>query len=752
MKHYGDITKLSGYDLPIVDVITGGSPCQDLSVAGKRAGLAGERSGLFMEQIRIVKEMREHDRQSRRSDGRADEYIRPRYMVWENVPGAFSSNGGKDFQAVLEETAKVAEGDARIPGFEGKWPSAGCIMGNGWSIAWRVHDAQFWGVPQRRKRIALVADFGGDTAPEILFERKSVSRDIAPGGKEGEGTSGDAERCVGTSGIIGFNRERCGAVTMDDAMPTLQAAAGESGNNQPMVCQPMEPIVLDTNQNDASIHQDGKCNTLPAATGMGGGYVPMVALSFQERAGKPGGEKGILIQDEHVGCLSTLNNQSVCALTTEVTPKVDNDGVAFSLRSRDYKDPQSVCCFEPGAASRVGGHVYEDDVAGTIRANAGDNQQAIVYGISSYDSNSMKSNNPKSGIYEAETARTLDLNGGSPACNQGGMAVVCLEGNGVRPSHYGDGYAESEIMYTMNTTERHAVCVENHPADSRVKICDDGKVQALTSRMETGGGNVPMVMETYQKTTGSLCASGYDKLGTQEAANDMYVVQSSWNGSQISPTLTANNAGGSQRMPDKENFNAVLSYGLDRAAFNQGQNAQYNFAVDEEKIGTQVAKGPGAVASFYPQMKAESQCFREDDVSNTLVNGTNPGFQNGVCTPVVRRLTPLECERLQGYPDGWTDIGEWVDSTGKKHKDADSPRYKALGNSIALPFWSWMAGRMVRNLRPGCTMASLFDGIGGFPFVFLGWGCEPVWASEIEEFPIAVTKLRFPEVDENADE
>lgn len=116
---------------------------------------------------------------------------------------------------------------------------------------------------------------------------------------------------------------------------------------------------------------------------------------------------------------------------------------------------------------------------------------------------------------------------------------------------------------------------------------------------------------------------------------------------------------------------------------------------------------------------------------------------------VVRRLTPLECERLQGYPDGWTDIGEWIDTKGKKHKDADSPRYKALGNSIALPFWQWMAERMTNTLKDDGiedpTMASLFDGIGGFPLVYSRCGVEPIWASEIEEFPIAVTKKHFGE-------
>ena len=177
MKHYGDITKLSGYDLPIVDVITGGSPCQDLSIAGNRAGLQGERSGLFMEQIRIVKEMRERDK----ADGRADEFIRPRYMVWENVQGAYSSNKGRDFQAVLTEIVRIKEPtapDVPMPD-KGKWSKSGCLYDElgGWSIAWRLHDAQFWGVPQRRKRIALVADFGGMCAPEVLFERKSLSGD-----------------------------------------------------------------------------------------------------------------------------------------------------------------------------------------------------------------------------------------------------------------------------------------------------------------------------------------------------------------------------------------------------------------------------------------------------------------------------------------------------------------------------------------------------------------------------------------------
>lgn len=171
MKNYGDITKLNGADLPIVDVITGGSPCQSLSVAGNRQGFEGE-SGLFLEQVRIVKEMREHDRRN----GRSGELVRPRFMVWENVIGALSSPGkdqrGKDFQAVLTEIIRIAEPDAPdVPMPEKGWGKCGCLydeMG-GWSVAWTVHDAQWWGVPQRRRRIALVADFNGLAAAEIVF-------------------------------------------------------------------------------------------------------------------------------------------------------------------------------------------------------------------------------------------------------------------------------------------------------------------------------------------------------------------------------------------------------------------------------------------------------------------------------------------------------------------------------------------------------------------------------------------------------
>ena len=211
MKHLGDITKIDGHNVPLVDIVTGGSPCQDLSVAGKRAGLSGARSGLFMEQIRIIKEMRNESAKQLRSRGTAFDirHIQPRYMVWENVPGAFSSNKGEDFRCVLEETAKVADEAAIIPRPEGGWKPSGCIMGDGWSIAWRIHDAQFWGVPQRRKRIALVADCGGSSAPEILFERKGVPGDIEESREKEQGTAGTPTQNTEKAGAISF-QERAG--------------------------------------------------------------------------------------------------------------------------------------------------------------------------------------------------------------------------------------------------------------------------------------------------------------------------------------------------------------------------------------------------------------------------------------------------------------------------------------------------------------------------------------------------------------
>ena len=204
MLHVGDITKLNGNELPPVDIITGGSPCQDLSVAGARAGLAGERSGLFMEQVRIVKEMRDADERR----GRAAHAVRPRYMVWENVPGAFSSAGGEDFQVVLEEIVRIKARTGAVPRPDsGRWESAGAIiLGDQFSLAWRVMDAQYWGVAQRRKRIFLVADFAGRSVPQILFEQDRLLGDPAQSQGERQRTSAAAQESIRDSSGSGAER------------------------------------------------------------------------------------------------------------------------------------------------------------------------------------------------------------------------------------------------------------------------------------------------------------------------------------------------------------------------------------------------------------------------------------------------------------------------------------------------------------------------------------------------------------------
>ena len=275
--------------------------------------------------------------------------------------------------------------------------------------------------------------------------------------------------------------------------------------------------------------------------------------------------------------------------------------------------------------------------------------------------------------------------------DQGDMAVVqptvCLEGNGSRPSHKGDGYIESDTMYTLNTTERHGVA---YTYDAR------------------GNGD--------GQTVATLTGDHQNRV-TDYTSVVMESVSQYWDGSQVAGTLTCNNAGGNQRMPDKENFNCVVQkvdepIAIDRAYFNQGKNAQYDPQLyDDGTVSTLVSKGPSAVAVRH----------------------------------IVRRLTPGECELLQGFPKGWTDIGEWVDTKGKKHKEADSPRYKALGNSIALPPWKWVLKRLCACYERDATLGSLFDGIGGFPLIWeqLNGKGSCLWASEIEEFPIAVTKLRF---------
>lgn len=469
MKHLGDITKIHGDKIEPVDCITFGSPCQGLFMAGKRLGFDDDRSVLFLDAARIIKEMRT-----------ATNGMYPTFVVWENVPGAFSSNGGEDFRAVLEELARVEQPDASIPRPPrgGRWSKAGAIAGNGWSLAWRQLDAQYWGVPQRRKRIALVVDFGGQRAEEILFERTSLSGnpcESIPAWKTFARTP--------EASVAGYDRmvESGNSIT-GDAESEGTGRSGGKGTGR----------VLESDHRETST----RC-TEPAA------------YTLKIRSGCEGGGKGALVQTELSATISTLQDQTL---------------------------------FQPV-------------------------------------------------VYDAR-------------------------GNG------------------------------------------DGK---------------------------------------------------------IVPTITGDHE---NRITD---YTAIA---IERKTFNEQSFSHYK---ESDKCSTLKAK------------------------AGNIGNGSECLIAEKAIRWIVRRLTPVECERLQGYPDGYTDIGDWTDSKGKKHKYADSPRYKALGNSIALPQWFWLVQKMRPYLKEKPTLGSLFDGLGGFPLVWqraYGDGTAR-WASEVDNFCIAITRKRFPDVEES---
>lgn len=349
VKHLGDINSVNGAEIEPVNIITFGSPCTDLSVAGKRQGLNAERSGLFFQAIRIIKEMRGA------TNGKY-----PRFAVWENVTGAFSSNGGEDFRCVLEEFCKIKDADLSVPKPE-KWTKAGEIMGENFSVAYRTFDAQYWGVPQRRMRVYLVADFEGGCASKILFESEGMSGYSAESFRAWQETAQSFGNCSEEtgSGLMFENHSQDTRYTGPlNVAQTVSATYGTGGNNQPFVVE---------------------SSVVPA--------------TLKIRCGHGNSGRGALIQKNKSATLSCNNDQTL---------------------------------FVPKA-----------------------------YGICGKYSNSMLSNNPNSGFYEADTSRTIDTSNQSPCKNQGGMVVV--EGNGSRPSHHGDGYKESETMYTLNCVETHAI-------------------------------------------------------------------------------------------------------------------------------------------------------------------------------------------------------------------------------------------------------------------------------------------------------
>lgn len=456
-----------------------------MSQAGKREGLAGERSGLFLEMIRVITEMREA------TNG---EY--PKFAIWENVRGAFSSSKGEDFRCVLERFARIVEPDVSIPrpsGKNGKWAKSGAISGNGWSLAWRLFDAKYWGVVQRRQRIALVMDFGGQRASEILFERTSMSGDSCESIPAWKTFARTPE-----ASVAGYDR-------MVESRNSVTGGAESEGTRR----SGREGIgrVLESNHRETST----RC-TEPAA------------YTLKIRSGCEGGGKGALVQTELSATISTLQDQTLICL-------VENPSL------HNLKQKISPVVFES----------------------------------------------------HSQDARYTQQGDTSPTC---------------------------------------------------------------TAQWGTGGNNMPLVVE--------------------------------------------------------------------KKAFAMQRIGEYK---ESEHASTMKSR----------DYKDATDLIAEKETKNLRW--------------IVRRLTPLEDERLQGFHDGWTDIGDWIDENGKKHKTSDAARYKALGNSIALPQWYWIFQKMKPYIGESPTLGSLFDGIGGFPLVFestYGYGTA-IWGSEIDSFCVAVTKKHFPE-------
>ena len=651
VKHYGDVSRLSGAELPPVDIITFGSPCQDLSIAGKRAGIHdGDRSNLFFQAIRIIKEMRDA------TNGRY-----PRYCVWENVPGAFSSNGGDDFKAVLEAVIGVKEEGIEVPSPENhRWPKSDVYLGNGWSVAYRVFDAQYWGVPQRRARIYLVADLAGGSAGEVLFKSEGMSGYTPQGFRAWQGTAGGAEEgagetgersdtgggtlcvnCQGTSGV-GITEEKALALVAQDHgnHPAVLAAGfstehsakarsiGYEEEVSPTLRAGVVPAALSVENHPTDgrvkIREDDTCQTLCSRAGTGGNNVPLVAepVTLKIRSGCKGGGKGALWQKDMSATLGTHNDQTL---------------------------------FQP---------------------------EVKAFGVCSKHSNAMMSDNPHSGFYEATTSRTLDQSGGnSVTSNQGGICVVAPA-----PETF-------DVRFTSDGTKN----ARGHCYPTEISHCLD----TSEANPDSNHGGVAVV---------ALEPGAASRVGGHVYSDGK------------SGTLRANAGDNQQAVVMPETFSLQGSM-IGRA----DQNSPQGDGINEGVCFTLNATDHHAVAApepdHYSTSKNSHHTVAAHEQANTLVasDWKDPPLVNDLPNDepvyIVRRLTPVECARLQGFPDWWcadlaipeptdadivfwSEVWEtWRKVTNPKGKPktekqirkwladpyTDSAEYKLWGNGVALP-------------------------------------------------------------------
>lgn len=595
IKHYGDISQMHGDEIEPVDIITGGFPCQSVSQAGKRHGLRhvdhGDaettRTGLFYEMTRIVKEMRNA------TDGKY-----PRFLVGENVVGLLTCSGSKDFRTVLTEIVRIKEPEApEVPMPEkGGWPPADILMGDGWSIAYRIFDAaKGWGVPQRRRRVYIVADFGGQCAPKVLFDTAGLFGDPAACFGSWQSTAESLAACLGTAG---------GTLTEGLAAKWSAGFCTEHSAKSRSIGYEVE-----------------KSPTLRT------GVVP--------------------------AALAVLNDQGGNRM--DVTEERTN-----TLRAESHHPP---LVFENHPSDgRCTGPLECAPTVVQQYGTGGNNQPLVMkpYGISSYKSHAMLSDNPKAGIYEADTARTLDQSGGNPSAHQGGVAIVSTVD--VRLTSEGTKNARHNVYETdtARTLDTGGNAPESQQGGVAVIALQGSMIGRKDKNGPQGSGineNVSFTLNTCDRhAVFAMTTGGYTQVEKEK-----------------SPTLMSR---------DYKDPTAVCC-GIGRDVFNAGTNAKFAPSVSEEVQPTMTARGPGAVKQGY----------------------------------IVRRLTPLECSRLMGFPDGWcSDLGTenptedemqfWRDvfethrqvmGTAKKPKTdnqirkwlknphTDSAEYRMWGNGAVLP-------------------------------------------------------------------
>ena len=589
MLHVGDITKLNGAELPPVDIITGGSPCQDLSVAGARAGLAGERSGLFMEQIRVVKEMRDADERR----GRTAHTVRPRYMCWENVPGSFSSAGGEDFRIVLEEIVRIKDGSCSVPRPDsGRWESAGAIiLGDQFSLAWRVMDAQYWGVAQRRKRIFLVADFAGRSAIQILFEQDRLLRDSAAGGSQRQRTPASAQGGFdppGGSGPIGFDGYN-GDLTGEKAA-TLGVNCGMSTGRNGVI------TAFAANQRDE-------------------------VRDLHDVAAQPG-----MKQQTFVAGITAKGNGD-CFLSEERHTSLSGGG---GMPGQGY--PAIFAAgFCAGASPAAGSIGYQAEISPTLRGSPSGNMMPSVLCLNDQGGSIMACSEDVAGTLRAQE------HGHQPlvlATQQGGAEV-------------GVGVCPTITAAAGMSGNNQPVLFENHGIDARY-TGPHTVAPTMSARYGTGGNNVPLIAQKDE--TFCITGNAIDRQ-PQNGGNGIGYQQ----GIAYTLTATDHHAVFSRQRVDVFREDAVAST----------QSAR------QHKDATDLVMDVAGL---------DCRNGRENgDLCGTLQQGTTGSSLNSIhpvrTGQLIRRLTPLECERLQGFPDHWTDLPG----------ASDSARYKALGNSVAIP-------------------------------------------------------------------